>query len=43
MTEKRPVADKDDLVYMVSGTDENDDSTIFVTNSRQRAEGATAR
>ena len=27
----------DDLVYMVTGEDENGDSTIFVTNDRQRA------
>ena len=28
----------DDLVYMVTGEDKNEDTTIFVTTNRQRAE-----
>ena len=38
MTDERQASKLDDLVYMVTGVDENGDTHIFVTNNLHRAE-----
>ena len=38
MTDERQASKLDDLVYMVTGLDENGDTHIFVTSNLYRAE-----